>query len=120
MDFVFPWPYSLGEWLAWTGAVLTVLLGLLHLIAPGIAGVAPSAHSARALGGFYAGIGLSAIVFAQPLIYLAMGIGWALAALGQLLSLVFDKGSVAGKLIWLAATLLMAELPLAFVLGLVY
>ncbi|WEX09957.1 DUF4345 domain-containing protein [Chelativorans sp. AA-79] len=121
MDFAFPWPYSPGEWLAWIGAALTALFGLANLIAPRLilrAGAAADAGSTRALlGGFYAGTGLSAILFAQPLIYLALGIAWALAALGQALSLLFDKGSAVGKSARLAATLLMAALPLAFVLG---
>jgi len=121
MEFAFPWPYSPGEWLAWTGALLTALFGILHLVMPGIAGALTFTHGgSRSLqGGFYAGIGLSALLFAQPLIYLALGIGWALAALGQLLSIVFDKGGVAGKLPWLAAMLFMAALPLVFVLGFV-
>ncbi|RUU09142.1 DUF4345 domain-containing protein, partial [Mesorhizobium sp. M7A.T.Ca.TU.009.01.3.2] len=37
MDFALPWPTSQGEWLAWSSAVVTVLLGLLFFLAPGLA-----------------------------------------------------------------------------------
>jgi len=119
MDFALPWPYSPGEWLAWTGAALTALFGILHLIAPGLAAAASAHGGSRSLGGFYAGIGLSAILFAQPLIYLALGIAWGMAALGHLLSMVFDKGGFATKFPRLAASIFMAALPLVFVLGFV-
>jgi len=120
MEFAFPWPYSIGEWLAWTGAALTALFGILHLIAPGLAATAARTHGdSRSLGGFYAGIGLSAILFAQPLVYLALGIAWTFAVLGQLLTMVFDKGGRAAKLPGLMACILMAVLPLLFALGFV-
>ncbi|TIO72455.1 MAG: DUF4345 domain-containing protein, partial [Mesorhizobium sp.] len=28
MEFAFPWPASQGEWLAWSSAVVTLLIGL--------------------------------------------------------------------------------------------
>jgi hypothetical protein len=124
MEFAFPWPYSPGEWLAWTGALLTVLWGLAGMLAPRLAffaskGAAGVAGARSIAGGFHVGIGISAILFAQPLIYLALGIGWALAALGQVLSILFDGGRTGAKAVSLLVMLVMAALPLAFVLGFV-
>lgn len=127
MVFAFPWPYSQGEWLAWGVAVFTVFLGLVLLLVPGFGlrllgvrdapeiGIAPVARSL--LGGFPVGLGLSAILLAQPFIYLALGLAWAFAALGCLLSLFADRGSAVRGLAGLAATLVLAALPLAHVLG---
>jgi uncharacterized membrane protein HdeD (DUF308 family) len=36
MEFSFPWPMSQGEWLAWTSAVVTLALGLILFLAPGL------------------------------------------------------------------------------------
>jgi len=119
MNFTFPWPYSPGEWLAWIGAALTMLFGILHLLVPQVLGTAPSSRggSRSLLGGFYAGIGLSAILFAQPFTYAALCLGWALAALGQVFSILFDKGSATAKLPMLVGALFMAALPFLFLWG---
>ncbi len=130
MSFAFPWPYSQGEWLAWTAAVITGLLGLLSLIAPRRAlrglglrpvdGRADGLAAARAqLGGFYLGVGLAAILFAQPLIYMALGAAWALAALGRIITIASDRGGSFAIWIGLFATLALAVPPLAFALGFV-
>ncbi|WP_309084171.1 DUF4345 domain-containing protein [Chelativorans sp.] len=118
MEIAFPWPYSPGEWLAWIGAALTALFGLVNLLAPRLGGI-EGAGSRALSGGFHVGIGLSAILFAQPLIYLALGIAWALAAVGQMLSVLFDRGGTVTKLLGFAAALLMAALPLSFAFGFV-
>lgn len=128
MEFAFPWPYSQGEWLAWVAAAVTALVGLVFLFAPRTAlrflhlMTAPERPEALAepratIGGFYLGIGLSAILFAQPLIYLALGIAWGIAAFGRLISMMSDRGNTLRNWILLALSALMAALPLAFATG---
>ena len=129
MELVLPLPYTQGEWLAWGGAVLTVLFGLVTMLAPrvslrALALPAPETPAAYAgprslFGGFYAGIGISAILFAQPLIYLTLGLAWGFAALGRLVSMVSDGGNARLNWLGLGLTLLLAALPLAFSLGFV-
>jgi uncharacterized SAM-binding protein YcdF (DUF218 family) len=76
MEFAFPWPLSQGEWLAWSVAAFTLLVGLLMLFAPGLtlkmlrlqtASNHPEAVAeARAtMSGFYIGVGLASILLAQ-------------------------------------------------------
>ncbi|HEY4193488.1 MAG TPA: DUF4345 domain-containing protein, partial [Mesorhizobium sp.] len=69
MEYSFPWPMSQGEWLAWSSAVVTVLLGLLLFLAPGISfrvlrlqakpeKPAAIAEARGRMSGFYLGVGL--------------------------------------------------------------
>lgn len=129
MAFTFPWPYSQGEWLAWSTAAFTVLLGLTLLLAPRfglrLLGVRYGRETGATsvvralLGGFPLGAGLTAIILAQPFIYLALGFSWAFAALGCLLSLAADGGGAVRGLLGFLATLVLAALPLAYALGFV-
>jgi len=130
MNFAFPWPYTHGEWLAWGAAAVTALLGLVAMVAPRVAlgtlGLEASqkkaeglAASRAQLGGFYIGVGLAAILFAQPLIYMALGTAWAFAAFGWLVSITSGGGGTFAGWVMLLLTLLLAALPLAFALGFV-
>ena len=130
MDLSSPWPVSNGEWMAFASASVTVLLGLMLLFAPLIAfrlyriqpvdahpnGVATGRAS---MAGFLLGLGLSCLLLAQPLIYLALGFSWAFAAFGRLVSILSDRGATPGNLAWLAAELVLAGMALVFALGLV-
>lgn len=128
MEFAFPWPFSQGEWLAWGSALVTIILGLLGLFAPRIR-LRPLrlrdiedrpealAESRAQLGGFYIGIGVAAILFAQPLVYMALGLGWSFAVFGRLVSLVFDQAITLRNCLSLLVSLLLAALPLAYVMG---
>jgi hypothetical protein len=130
MDFAFPWPYSQGEWLAWSGAALTVLIGLAFLFARGLMlkavrleprdGCPQAVAEGRAtIGGFYIGFGLTAILFAQPLVYMALGFAWAVSAFGRLVSILSDRGGTARNWLLLLLSLILAGLPLVFALGIV-
>jgi len=127
MDFAFSWPFTQGEWLAWVSAVVTILLGLVALAAPrarlrlrDAEGVADAAAEARGqLGGFYIGIGVAAIMFAQPLVYTALGFAWALAAFGRLLSMIVDRSRTLGNSAYLGLCILLAALPLGYAFGLI-
>lgn len=130
MELAFPWPMSEGEWLAWSSAAVTALWGLVLLLAPRLSMRAlrlqavpdhPEAvGEVRAtLGGFHLGVGLSAILFAQPLIYLALGLCWALAAFGRFVSMLSDDGNNPYNWVRLAIEGVLGALALAFALGFV-
>lgn len=130
MELAFPWPISQGEWLAWSSAAVTALLGLAMLLAPcavlRLLRLQPVPERPEAvgevratLGGFYLGAGLSAILFAQPLIYLALGLCWALAAFGRFVSMLSDRGNTAYNWLRLVIEAALGGMALAFALGLV-
>lgn len=128
MEFVFPWPMSQGEWLAWSAAALTVLFGLLLLFAPRLSLRAlrlqtaekhPEAVAeARAtIAGFYLGTGLACILLAQPLLYMALGFSWLFTAFGRIISMLSDKGNTIYNWLSLIVALVLAALPLGFAFG---
>lgn len=130
MGFAFPWPLSQGEWLAWGVAGVTVLMGLMFLFAPRLSlrllrlqttQAHPNAFSAvrGTLGGFHLGLGLCAILFAQPFIYMTLGIAWALEAFGRAISMMSDDGNTFHGWAFLIFSLVMAVLSLAFATGLI-
>lgn len=130
MELAFPWPVSEGEWLAWSSAAVTALFGLVMLLAPRLALKAmrlqpvpehPEAvgEIRAAYGGFYLGIGLSAILFAQPLVYLALGLCWAVAAFGRFVSMLSDGGNTPYNWLRLILEGGLGALALVFALGLV-
>ena len=84
MEFAFPWPTSQGEWLAWSSAVVTLALGLLFFLMPGLAfrilrlQVRPKKTTAIAeargrMSDFYLGVNLCCILLTQPWLYMALG-----------------------------------------------
>lgn len=130
MDFAFPWPFSQGEWLAWSSAVATVVFGLCALFTPRLALKAlrletrpehPEAVSqARAtLSGFWLGVGICCILLAQPLLYMALGVSWALTAFGRIVSMMSDGGNTPYNWVWLLLEVVLAALPLVFAFGLI-
>ncbi len=130
MELAFPWPGSNGEWLAWSAAAATALFGLIAMFLPatvfrllfGRRGEDPGAAVAGmrgVLGGFHLGAGVAAILLAQPLIYLALGISWAVACFGQLLSNLTDPAKTVRGWLFLLFQIALAAMPLAFVFGLV-
>jgi uncharacterized membrane protein HdeD (DUF308 family) len=130
MSFEFPWPFTQGEWLAWSSAAVTILFGLIMLFMPRI-GLRilrlqtvpehPEATSeARAtMSGFYLGLGLCCILLAQPLLYMALGFSWLFTAFGRAVSMLSDRGNTLYNWISLVIELVLAALPLAFSLGFV-
>lgn len=130
MEFAFPWPVTQGEWLAWFSAAVTVLLGAVFLFAPGISfrllrlapkPERPEAYAvARAnMAGFCLGLGLSALLLAQPLLYMALGFAWLFTAFGRIVSMMSDRASRLSNWLWLAFDLVLAVLALAFPFGFV-
>ncbi len=130
MDFTFPWPMSLGEWAAFGSAAITVLFGLMLFFAPGISfrilRLQPKpdrpwaiAEGRGRMSGFYLGLGLSCLLLAQPLLYMALGFSWLLTAFGRVLSMMSDGANTPFNWASAAVEFLLAALPLAFVFGLI-
>jgi len=121
-------PQSVGEWLAWASALVTLIFGLICLLTPRLAfrimrlrpvdGVPEAVSESRAtMSGFYLGTALVAILFNQPFIWLVLGAGWAFTAFGRLVSIVFDRGNTTFNWISIVIEALLAAGPLAYALG---
>jgi uncharacterized membrane protein HdeD (DUF308 family) len=130
MEFAFPWPFSQGEWLAWSSAVVTILFGLIALFAPGITlkilrlETRPDhpealSESRATMSGFWLGVGICCVLLAQPLLYMALGVSWALTAFGRLVSMMSDGGNTPYNWVSLALEIVLAALPLAFAFQLI-
>lgn len=121
-------PTETGELLAFSAAVFTALIGLFMMFAPGLTfrflGLGSMEHRPGAiaearssLGGFYAGIGLSAVMLAQDWIYMALGAAFGFAAFGRVLSLMSDRGRNPLNYPLLVVQIVLAALPLGYVFG---
>lgn len=123
-------PTETGEFLAFCAAVVTSLLGLVFLFAPAIAFRALGidlregrrggyAEARSTMGGFHLGLGIAALLLAQPMVYLALGAAFALAAFGRILSMLSDGGNTVVNWLYLAVQIALSALPLAYVFGFV-
>jgi uncharacterized membrane protein HdeD (DUF308 family) len=130
MGFEFPWPFTQGEWLAWSSAAVTILFGLIMLFLPRTAlrilrlQTGPEHPEAVAgvrgtMAGFYLGLGMSCILLAQPLLYMALGFSWLFTVFGRIVSMLSDRGGTLYNWISLIIEVVLAGLPLAFSLGFV-
>lgn len=124
----FYWPASQGEWLAFLSALVTIGFGLLLLFAPRLSfrilrlQTTPNhpeavSEARGTMAGFYLGVGLCAVLFAQPLIYLALGAGWGFTAFGRIISMMSDRGVTLFNFISVATEMMLAALPLLYGLG---
>ncbi|MHC2417103.1 hypothetical protein ACVMB2_000955 [Sinorhizobium meliloti] len=125
-------PTETGELLAFCAAALAALIGLVMLFAPRLTfraagiGIAEGrrgglAEARSTMGGMHLGLGLGAILLAQPMVYLAVGAAFALAAFGRILSIMSDNGATLFNWLALLARVqaALAILPLAYVFGLI-
>ncbi|QND48591.1 DUF4345 family protein [Rhizobium lusitanum] len=125
MEFYFP--TDLGERLAYCSAAFTAVIGLVVMFAPGYTyrflrlqvreGRTEAYAEARSAGGFYLGFGVVAILLGQPMIYLALGASFAIAAFGRILSIMSDRGSAWLNLLLLVVQAVLAALPLLYGFG---
>lgn len=126
MDFYLP--TSPGEWFAWASGVVTVLFGITGLVLPRtclrMMRLQPRprypdaiAEGRSSIAGFYIGVGVSAILLAQPLVWMALGAGWAMTAFGRLISVLADRGFTAYNLVSLLIEVVLAVAPLAYAFG---
>ncbi|MGF7006311.1 DUF4345 family protein [Aminobacter sp. BE322] len=128
MEFAFPWPMSQGEWLAWGSAAVTLLFGVILFFAPRIAfrllRLQPRpdhpeaiAQGRATMAGFFLGVGLCAILLAQPWLYMALGVSWLLTAFGRIVAMMSDGANTPYNWVAMVIELALAALPLGFVFG---
>ena len=128
MEFYFPTEF--GEQLAFLAASVSALIGLLMLFAPGVTLRLFALQSSRerndgfvlirsSLAGFYLGLGASALLLAQPLVYSAFAISFAFATFGVFLSILSDGGITVRKSILLVVNFAFTALPALYVTGMV-
>lgn len=120
-------PTETGELLAFSAAVAAGLFGLFCLFAPATAmrlagfeareGTREALAFVRSTGGFHAGLCVTALLFAQSWIYLAIGGGFALAAFGRILSLMSDGSFGLKNLAVLVVQCGLAAILLGYGLG---
>ncbi|MGV1872276.1 DUF4345 domain-containing protein [Agrobacterium rosae] len=127
MEFYFPTEF--GEQMAFVAAAVSAIIGLFIMFAPGVTfrlfglqfmtdrrdGLVLLRSS---LGGFYLGFGATALLLAQPMVYLAFGASFALAVFGAILSILSDGGATVRNCLLLVVHSVLAALPLMYVFGL--
>lgn len=124
------WPATTGEWMAWLSAATTVVFGLILFFAPRAAlrvlrlQTKPERPEALSeirgtFAGFYLGLGLSALVFAQPFLWIALGVSWGFTVFGRLISMMSDRGNTLYNWIWVIVELALTAGPLLFAFGFV-
>lgn len=126
----FYWPASQGEWLAWASALVTIGFGLLLLFAPRLSfrilrlQTSPDhpealAEARATMSGFYLGLAVCCILFAQPMLWVALGVSWGFTAFGRLISMLSDGGNTPYNWISIVIEVVLAALPLLFAFGFV-
>ncbi len=126
MEFYFP--IELGEQLAFLAASVAALIGCFVLFAPGLTlkalalvpadGRPEGLGAARSIGGLIVGFAGTALLLAQPTVYLAFGAAVGLSAFARVLSIMSDQGSTWRNLLLLVVQAVIASLSLAYVFGL--
>lgn len=128
MEFYFPAEF--GEQLAFGAAVVSAIIGLFFMFAPGLTlrafGLQPAgecrdgyALARSSLAGFYLGLGGAALLLAQPMVYLAFGAAFGLSVFGGILSMLSDGGATMRNFLLLVVHFMLSALALSYVFGLV-
>lgn len=129
VEFVFP--QSLGEWLAWLTAFVTLIVGLALMLMPrfvmmvdGLQTVDGRKDGYSAMrgpfGGVYVGFAVAVLMLhPQPLLYLALGFAFCGALVGRLISLLVDRAINSTIIIGTLAELAGAFFPLAYAFGVI-
>lgn len=126
MEFYFPTEF--GEQLAFSAAAASAIIGLVIMFTPGLTfrffGLSYLSDRRdgmvllrSSLAGFYLGFGGSALLLAQPMVYLAFGISFAIAVFGAVLSILSDGGATIRNCLLLVVHTALAALPLMYVFG---
>lgn len=98
VEIVFPdfWP----ERMAWLTALATVIIGVVLIAIPRTfmhwLGLSPRNNNGVSevrgpFGGVWVGLGLSCLLLAQPFTYFALGMAFAFAVIGRIISFVADR-----------------------------
>jgi len=112
-------PANLAEWIEAIAAGITVLIGVILLLAPRVFASSPDENPALRghFGGLVLGLGLAALLLQQPLVYLALGIAFGFSTLGQLWSFLIDRKLSTKNISLLIFKSGLAVLPVLAVLG---
>ena len=113
MEFYFPTEF--GEQLAFFAAAASILLGLVLVAWP----ARMVETGLRSAGGMLAALGVTCLLFAQPMLYLGFGFASAGAALGSLVGLAVSPGRRRRDGLLLVVYALLAVPPLLYVFGLI-
>ncbi|MDH4439580.1 MAG: DUF4345 domain-containing protein [Rhizobium sp.] len=126
MEFYFP--TETGEQLAFLAAAAAALIGCFVLFAPGLTlrllGLAITGDrteglgTTRSAGGLIVGFSGTALLLAQPTVYLAFGAALGLAAFARILSIMSDHGGTWRNMLLLVVEVVLSALTLAYVFGL--
>ncbi len=123
-------PQSLGEWLSFVSAAITIGFGLVALVFArstlSLLRLQPKPESPEALSesrgtlaGFYLGVGITTILFAQPFLIMALGAGWAFTVFGRFVSMVVDRGFTVFNVVSVLLEIALAAGPLLYVFGII-
>lgn len=115
----------IGAWFALASAIVTILFGVTCFFAPRTTykilrlrtedDVPEALSESRAtMAGFYLGVGILAIMFSQPLLWLALGAGWAFTAMGRFVSIFVDRGNTTFNWVSLCMEAALAAGPLIY------
>lgn len=112
------YPAAPGAQAAFIAAVVAILIGLFMLLLPATAGkilrlesreTRPGAiGELRASGGFLLGLAVAALMFDQPPFYTALGLAFAVAAFGRVISLMSDRSATMVNILLLLVQVLLA------------
>lgn len=116
-------PQTFAEWLPLSVPLITVLIGLVCLLAPGswmrLSGLEPVSQTGRGAGeirsrfaGPFLGTGLAALAFQQPFLIELLGLAWALAAVGRAVNVTLDIDRTPTSIVRLLLAVLFATLCL--------
>lgn len=123
-------PSSNGEWLAWFSAFITSLFGVMMFFAPvftmkllrlELAGGHKEglATIRSTMAGFYLGLGLGCLIFAQPFLWLVIGAAWGFTLFGRFISIMSDKTGSFYNWSFAILEFILAAGPLLYGFGLV-
>ncbi len=115
---------DLSEWLALTGQLITLAIGMALFVLPhrilrhfGVKGVEghPEAtgEGRSSFAGFPLGLSACALLFGQPVLTATLGLAWALAVLGGLLQIGVDGARAMSVLVRTAVAAVVAAACLA-------
>lgn len=121
-------PTELGEQLAFLSAAAAALIGCFVLFAPGLTlkalglttadGRPEGLGAARSVGGLIVGFAGTALLLAQPTVYLAFGAAVGLSVFARILSIMSDHGGTWRNILLLVVQTAIASLTFAYVFGL--
>jgi hypothetical protein len=117
---------TLIDWLPRIGAIITLIFGLVGFFKPRLitdsqqielASAMALSEARVAFGGLHLGAALTALVLHQPLIYIALGMGWLFGLLARFYSMLADKTTLQQSL---PGIVVDASLACLFLSGLIF